>query len=138
MREGWHGDDYLILFDESEVVAASERYEFLRLLPGFKVLGLLGWDDFIVRNDSGQTYSIPTLPVDTRYLSPLSLPDGASGLNPDPRFSGKIKWYVKPIVFGGDAGVGENLVWVGHEEHAQLVKFWNDKYCTLKSPPSRE
>jgi len=58
-------------------------------------------------------------------------------LNPDARFSGKIKWYVKPIVFGGDAGVGENLVWVSHEEHAQLVKFWNDKYRTLKSPPSR-
>jgi hypothetical protein len=135
MREGWHGDDYLILFDESEVVAASERYELLRLLPGFKVLGLLGWDDFIVRNDSGQTYSVPTIPVDTRYLSPLSLPDVRSALNPDPRFYGKIKWYLKPIVFGGDAGVGENVVWVSHEEHSQLVKFWNDKYRSSKSPP---
>ena len=138
MREGWHGNDYLILFDEPEVVPASERYELLRLLPGFKALGLLGWDDFIVRNDSGQTYSVPTIPVDTRYLSPLSLPDGGSALHPDPRFSGKIKWYVKPIVFGGDARVGENQVWVSHEEHAQLVKFWNEKYRTLKSPPSRE
>jgi hypothetical protein len=43
MREGWHGDDYLVLFDESEVAAASARYEVSRFLPGFKVLGLLSW-----------------------------------------------------------------------------------------------
>jgi hypothetical protein len=133
MLEGWHGDDYLILFDESEVATASDRYEVLRLLPGFKVLGLRSWDDFIVRNVSGQIYSVPTLPLEARYLTPLSLPDGATTLNPDTRFTGKTKWYMKPIVFGGDAGVGENLVWVSHEEHAQLVKFWNDKYRTLKS-----
>ncbi len=66
MLEGWHGDDYLILFDESEVAAASDRYEVLRLLPGFKVLGLRSWDDFIVRNASGQIYSVPTLPLDAR------------------------------------------------------------------------
>jgi hypothetical protein len=123
MREGWHGDDYLILFDESEAGAASDRYELLRLLPGFNVLGLPSGDDFIVRNASGQTYSIPTLPLDTRYLSPLSLPDGGATLNTDTRFSEKIKWYVRPIVFGGDAGVGENLVWISYEEHAQLVKL---------------
>jgi hypothetical protein len=73
MREGWHGD--LILFDESEAVAASDRYELLRLLPGFNVLGLRSGDDFI------------------------------------------------RIVFGGEAGVGENLVWISYEEHAQLVKL---------------
>jgi hypothetical protein len=33
MREGWHGEDYLILFDESELTAASNRYEMARLLP---------------------------------------------------------------------------------------------------------
>jgi len=58
-------------------------------------------------------------------------------LQPDGRFTGKIKWYVKPIALGGDAGVGENLVWVSHEEHGQLVKWWNDKYLALKAPPGR-
>ena len=135
MREVWHGADYLVLFDEAEVGAASERYEVLRLLPGFKVLGLRGWDDFIVRNATGQTYSVPTLPLDTQYLSPFSVPEGETVLHPDGRFTGKVKWYVKPIVFGGDAGVGENLVWVSHEEHAQLVKWWNDKYRSLKAQP---
>ena len=41
MREGWHGEDYLVLFDESELAATSERYEVLRLLPGFVVLQLI-------------------------------------------------------------------------------------------------
>jgi hypothetical protein len=41
MREGWHGEDYLVLFDQAEVGPASERYEVLRLLPGFAVLGLI-------------------------------------------------------------------------------------------------
>jgi hypothetical protein len=82
MREGEHGDDCLIPFDEAEAVVATERYELARWLPGFKVLGLRGWDDFIVRNDSGQTYSIPTVPVDTRYLSPISVPGEESALDP--------------------------------------------------------
>jgi hypothetical protein len=130
----WHGEDYLVLFDESEAAAVSERYEVLRLLPGFKVLGLRRWDDFIVRNAAGQTYSIPTLPLNTLYLSSFAVPDGKTALQPDGRFAGKIKWYVKPIALGGDAGVGENLVWVSHEERAQLVKWWNDKYLALKAP----
>ena len=50
MREGWHGGDYLVLFDESEVAVASAPYEMSQFLPGFKVLGLLSWDDSIVRN----------------------------------------------------------------------------------------
>jgi hypothetical protein len=92
MREGWHGEDYLVLFDEAEVGPASERYEVLRLLPGFTVLGLRGWDDLIVRNATGQTYSVPTLPLDTQYLSSFSVPDGETTLQSDGRFTGKVKW----------------------------------------------
>jgi hypothetical protein len=50
MHEGWLGEDYVVLFDESEVAAASERYGAWRLLPGFTVLGLRSWDDFIVHS----------------------------------------------------------------------------------------
>src|SRR5882757_863568 len=121
MREGWHGEDYLVLFDESELVAASERYDVSRLLPGFMVLGLRSWDDFIVRNAIGENYSVPTLPVDPQCLSAFSVPGHGTVLQPDGRFAREIKRYLKPIVFGGDAGVGENLVWVSHDEYAQLV-----------------
>ena len=133
MREGWHGDDYLVLFDESEVAAASARYEVSRFLPGFTVLGLLSWDDFIVQNPSSQTYAIPSVPLDVQYLSLFSLPATQTALHPDTRFEQKIKWYVKPIVFGGDADSADNVRWVSHEEHAQLVKWWNEKYRSMEA-----
>jgi hypothetical protein len=133
MNEGWLGDDYLILFDEVEVESASDRYAISQLLPGYQVLGLRGWDDFILRDSAGQTCSVPTVPTDPKYLSPFPLPDAGLSLRPDPRFSGRpIKWYVKPIVFGGDPSVGENVIWVSHEEHAQPVRWWNDQYRSQK------
>jgi len=136
MNEGWLGDDYLILFDEAEVAVASDRYAISQLLPGYQVLGLRGWDDFILRDSAGQTYSVPTVSVNTKYLSPFNLPETKLSLRPDPSFSGRIKWYVTPIAFGGDPSVGENLIWVTHEQHAQLVRWWNDKYRSLKGHPS--
>jgi len=135
MNEGWLYDDYLILFDEAEVAAASDRYAILRLLPGYQVLGCAVGDDFILRDSAGQTYSVPTVPADPKYLSPFPLPEVGASLSRDPRFHGRIKWYVMPTVFGGDPKVGKNLTWVSHEQHAQLVRWWNDKYRALTSQP---
>jgi hypothetical protein len=123
--------DYLILFDESEVAPASERYGISRLLPGYQVLGLRGWDDFILRDATGQTLSAPTVPLDRQHIAPFALPKQLK-LTGDPRFDGKIKWYVKPIVFGGDANLGENLIWVDHAQHAELVRWWNELYRSAK------
>jgi hypothetical protein len=107
------------------------------LLPGFEILGLRGWDDFIVRNVQDQAYSVPTLPLDPRYLTPFSSLDLKAVLRPDERFTAKMKWYVKPILFGGHPDAAENLSWINHEEHAQLVKWWNNLYRDLKAPPGR-
>ena len=38
---------------------------------------------------------------------------------------GKIKWYVKALVFGGDPQSALNVIWVTHDQHAELVKYWN-------------
>jgi len=134
MREGWCDDDYLILFDESEISAVSDRYAISQFLPGHQILGLAGWDDFIVQNSSGQTYRLPTVPMDQRHLSPFPLVTiDKDALQPDARFSGKIKWYVQPLVFGGDPKAKDNIVWVTHDEHAQLVKWWNNKYRELRN-----
>ena len=118
MTEGWYGDDYLILFSESEVASASERYSIPQMLPGYQLWGLRGWDDFLLRDSAGHIYSVPTIPADPRHISPFAMPEGAALLRLDERFSGKIKWYVKPLVFGGDASVGENLTWVSHEQRS--------------------
>jgi hypothetical protein len=130
MREGWCKDEYLVLFDESEIAIASERYAISQLLPDFEIIGLLGYDDFIVRNSSGHTYSIPTVPLIDRHLKSFPVQELKAALTTDTRFTGKIKWYVKPLVFGGNPS-DENIQWVNYDQHSQLVRFWNDKYREL-------
>jgi hypothetical protein len=133
MNEGWHGDNYLVLFAESDIGAVSDRYGIAEQLPGYVIVGLRSWDDFIVRNLRGQTYTVPTVPLDSARLEPFRMPDGTTVLQSDERFTGKIKWYLKPLVFGGDPAVGENVTWVNQEQHAQLVKWWNAQYRALKA-----
>jgi len=106
MREGWVSDDYLILFDESEVTAASKRYSLS--LAGYEIVGLRNWDDFMIRDGNGDTYCVPTVPAILNMVSTFSVPD-VSALQSDARFSGKIKWHVKPIVFGGDPQQQDNV-----------------------------
>jgi hypothetical protein len=137
MIEGWYGDDHLILFNEAEVASASDRYSISQFLPGYRVIGLRGWDDFILQDSMGRTYCVETVPAIAEHLSPYILPPAGSTLSPDNRFQGKIKWYVKPIVFGGNPNLGDNLVWVSHDQHAHLVRYWNDLYRSAKSYPSK-
>lgn len=136
MTEGWYNDDHLILFDEAEVAQASDRYAISELLPGYRVIGLRGWDDLILQDPTGRTYRVPTVPATAKYLSPYALPPIGTSLEPDERFAGKIKWYIKPIAFGGDPKLGDNITWVSHEQHAQLVKYWNSLYRNVTSQPS--
>ena len=126
MNEGWLDQEYLILFTESEIESTTQRYGLPGFLPGYDVVGLRGWDDLIVRDSAGQTYTVPTVPLDTKYLAPYTIPRG--NLTPEELLSGKIKWYVKPIAVGGDPELESNLIWVTHEQHAQLVIWWNTRY----------
>ena len=132
MIEGWHGSDHLILFDEAEIASASDRYAVSQFLPGYKVIGLRGWDDFILQDYSGATFCAPTVPAVADHVSAYTLPARGTTLSPDDRFQGKIKWYVKPVVFGGDPQSQENIIWVSHDQHAQLVIYWNGLYRSLK------
>lgn len=134
MEEGWYGDDYLILFGEEEATAASGRYSIDEFLPGHRVVGLRGWDDFILQDASGKTFCVPTVPAIEKYLAPYDIPTEA--LTADARFLGKIKWYINPVVFGGDPRIGKNVTWLNHDQHAQIVKWWNDQYRKLTSPGS--
>ena len=135
MREGWRGDDYFILFSDDEARNASDRYGISAMLPGYGIVGLIGWDDFILRDSDGRFFKVPTVPCISRGLEPLSTPP-IDDLEPDGRYSGKVKWYLKPIVFGGDPRIGENLKWVSHEQHAELVRWWNKLYrdVTARGP----
>lgn len=132
MIEGWHGDDYLQLFDDAEASAFSTRYDLDRFLPGYRLVGLRGWDDFIVKDANGRLATVPTVPLSVKHLTPLDIAVDASRMEPDDRFRGKVKWYLTPLLFGGSPTDKQNLVWVTLERHAELVRFWNDHYRRLK------
>ena len=126
MREGWAGDDYLILFEDDESEAASARYALPEWLPGYSLVGLRSWDDFIVHDQEGNLFTVPTVPAVAKYLESYHLP-GKQAWTTDERFRGTIKWYEKPIVFGGDPSE-ECVRWVSHDQHAQSVRYWNGVY----------
>jgi hypothetical protein len=128
MIEGWYVNDYLILFDEPESEQLTEGYRVRQYLPELTVVGILGWDDFILRDQAGQLFRAPTVPLLQKYVDELEQIPDASRLTPDVRFSGKIKWYTKPVVFGGDPRSEENMIWVDIQKHQALVQWWNQKY----------
>jgi hypothetical protein len=133
MREGWVGDDYLILFEGDEVETATAKYSFSELLPGYRLLGLRGWDDFIVDDNAGHLSTVPTVPLSTAYRAQFELPGVDQVWRVDPQLRGKIKWYVKPLIFGGDPSSHQNLAWVSHDEHAELVRYWNKMYRSMNA-----
>jgi hypothetical protein len=42
-----------------------------------------------------------------------------------------------PVVFGGDPKLEKNVIWVSHDEHAQVVRYLNDLYRSAKSQPAK-
>jgi hypothetical protein len=132
MIEGWIGDDYLIFFDpRDEVPSATVEYGVHDVLPGYAVVGLRGWDDLILSREAGRVYTVPTVPIDPQWIAGYELPD-PSALEPDARFAGRIKWYVKPIVFGGSPSAEDNVAWITHASHREFVRYWNAMYRNLK------
>ncbi len=73
MTEGWHGDDYIVVFGHDEAFAISKACELDSTLPGFSVVGLRSWQDFIVEDQAGGTFIVPTVPLDARYIG-IQLP----------------------------------------------------------------
>jgi hypothetical protein len=135
MIEGWLNDDYIVLFAEPQMASASARYAIDTQLPEMTVVGLRGWDDLLVRNAQGNVFSVPTLPLLRSHLVPFEVELSRVVLKRDPRFEGYVKWYVKPIVFGGSPEDPSNTIWVSHEQHGELVRWWNQKYQEIASGP---
>ena len=126
MREGWSDDDYIVLFG-AHAGDLEAAYGICAALPGYRLVGLRSWDDFIVEDASGARFVVPTVPVLVEHLSPFNI-DDQRPLKADDRMVGRIKWYITPLVFGGDPKLGNNVIWVTLEQHAQLVTWWNAKY----------
>ena len=133
MVEGWLKDNYFILFDTLERSAASSRYAIEQWLPGYQVVGLRGWDDLLVQDAAGHVFFVPCVPLEAEHLSPFTAPLQSDALSNDARFTGKIKWYVQPLALGGSPTDAANISWVSHEQHGQLVAWWNERYSQFKA-----
>ena len=128
MIQGWHNDDYLILFDEqSEVEFMTERYAVKKYLPGYILVGIRGWDDFILRDTDGLLYTVPTVPLAAEHLRPFTIDIDSASLRADNCVADRIKWYVQPIIFGGDPQSEQNIVWITLAQHIDFVTWWNTK-----------
>lgn len=133
MKEGWVGEEFLTILDEREAGVASVSYAIDRWLPGYSVVGLRSWDDLLVRSPSGEVFSVPAVPIALEHLEPYAVPLPEVVLEADPQFAGKVKWYTKPIAFGGSPTDEANITWVAHDQHAELVVWWNGKYQDLRA-----
>ncbi len=132
MNEGWQNDDYLILLAEDESAKAMTAYDFGRFIPGYLLVGLKGWDEFIVVGPSGGLHVVPTVPLDASQAVPYVLPQPIS-LQADSRFTNKIKWYLKPLFFGGSPTDDGNVAWISHARHTEVVRWWNEQYRRAKT-----
>lgn len=134
MKEGWWKGSYYILFEDGEVQQMTALYGTERYLPGFTLIGLRGWDDFIVRDAQKAVHAVPTVPISPRHLEGLETPTVGDALEREPRWEGRIKWWVTPLVFGGNPKDDGNVQWISMEQHAQAVRWWNDKYRSMVGP----
>ena len=133
MIEGWHNDTYLILFEEqAEAISFTGRYGLREILPGFTLVGLRGWDDMIVRDAGGNFFTVPTVPITREHLQGYDFNIDLSTLEADNQMRGKIKWYVTPLIFGGDPSSAENISWITLDQHPDAVRWWNAKYQEIK------
>ncbi len=68
------------------------NYSFPELLPGYKLLRLSDWDDFIVDDNAGHLFTVLTVPLHTKYMAPFQLPGADQVWRADEQLRGKIEW----------------------------------------------
>ena len=132
MIQGWHDEDYLNLFDPTESQQMKRLYALDSSFGDFQIVGLIGWDDFILCDGHGNLFRVPTVPAVVEDMKLLGFEIDPSKVVPDARFTDRVKWYVQPVVFGGDPEQEDNMTWITLDQHAELVRWWNAKYIEMK------
>lgn len=132
MKSGWHQNIHYNIFTEEEALCFYTKYNIDNYIPEYRLIGLIGWDDFIISKNN-EFYKIPTVPIDLKYCEKLPILDLSIKLTEDSRIKNLIKWYIKPIVFGGNPEAQDNVEFIDIEKHCQYVNFWNKKYFEIKN-----
>ncbi len=134
MISGWHNDEYLILFEEQpEAIAMSDRYGISERIPNHTLIGIRGWNDFILMSSEGSLMIAPTIPARKEELEFWNSEINIAEIKPDTEIGNKIKWLVTPLIFGGSPTAEENVEWITIDQHVDLVNWWNSKYDELKN-----
>jgi len=131
MKHFWVDDIHYNLFEEEEHLLIS-KYKIDLYISGYKLIGLIGWDEFLLEKDK-KYFKVPTVPIDINNLEEISDICKLNELTNKESIYDKIKWYTKPIVFGGNPKDEKNIIWVDIEQHIKLVTFWNNKYSEYKT-----
>lgn len=97
MIQGWLQDIHISLFPQDSCEQIAGSYGLSEALPGYSLIGLLGWDDFLLKSDSG-LYTCPTVPIDPKYLQTIDIKIDTGDLRPDPELNDRIKWYITPLI----------------------------------------
>lgn len=93
MREGWYKEDYWALCeDQKEAEHLTALYGVAKYLPGGFIVGLKGWDDFILTDRESHYFTVPTVPLDRANVAPFHFPGETLRLEADERYAKKIKW----------------------------------------------
>jgi len=88
MKDGWHNDEYFALYENrAEAEAATERYRLANYLPGYLIVGLKFWDDFILCDSEDKYYTVPTVPLVREELRASSFPTESLKLRADTKLS---------------------------------------------------
>ena len=129
MITGWHGDYYLTLFDEQiEAAEMARRYGISDRLPGYSLIGLRSWDDFILLSRAHEQKIVPTVPLIPELLGPWDAKIDLASICPEPSIGQKVKWHVTTLVFGGAPEDPANTAWLSIDQHAESVNWWNRKF----------
>lgn len=133
MNEGWFKEEYWTLCEDAqEANRVTAMYGIEEYLPGYLIVGLKSWDDFILVDHHDRYFTVPTVPLEREKVEPFQFPAETLRVEADERYRKKIKWYVKPIIFGGDPSANENMAWLSMEQHVEFVKWWNDLYFSIR------
>ena len=126
--EGWSFDTYYIFFKKSDYDSFTIGYGINKHFPELKVVGLIDWDTFILKQSKKIYFTCPCLPTTKSGLAKLSKASLPTKLEKDPRFTDKVLWRVQPIIFGGSPDSEDNMALVTYEQHQQLIIFWNKTF----------
>lgn len=75
MREGWCNKDYWALCeDQREAEHLTAIYGLAEYLPGYFIVGLKSWDEFILADCEGQYFLVPTVPLERAGVASFRFP----------------------------------------------------------------